>query len=108
MPELWTVIDHQQGDLRKVSLQMLTAARRFAGELGLEPALVFAGTGYQTAKERLAKFGGGKVYLAESEELEGYLLQPAIDLLASMIRDRQPAVVLCASSPDGKDLASGV
>jgi electron transfer flavoprotein alpha subunit len=108
MPELWTVLDHQQGDLRKVSLQMLTAAGRFAGEMGLEPAVVFAGTGYQAAKDRLAKFGGGKVYVAESEELEGYLLQPAIDLVASLIRDRQPAVVFFASTPDGKDLASGV
>jgi electron transfer flavoprotein alpha subunit len=108
MPELWTVVEHEQGDLRKVSLQMLTAARRFAAELGLEPAAVFSGTGYQAATERLAKFGAGKVYVAESDEVDGYLLQPAIDLLASLIREKQPAVVFFASTPDGKDLAAGV
>jgi electron transfer flavoprotein alpha subunit len=109
MAELWTVIEQEQGDVKKVSLQMLSAARRFAGELGLEPALVFAGSGYEKAKDRLAKFAGGaKAYVADDPELDQYLLQPAIDLLVKLIREKQPAVVFFASVPTGKDLASGV
>jgi electron transfer flavoprotein alpha subunit len=108
MAELWTIVDHDRGDLRKSSAQMLSAARRFSGELGLEPAAVFAGSGYDKARERLAKFGAGKVYVAESEDIENYLVQPEIDLLSEMIRDRKPAVVFFASVPHGKDVASGV
>ena len=108
MAEIWTVVDHDRGDVRKVSLQMLSAARRFAGELGLEPAAVFVGTGYERAKDRLAAFGAGKVYVAEGEDLDDYLVQPHIEALASLVAEHRPAVVFFASVPTGKDLASGV
>jgi electron transfer flavoprotein alpha subunit len=108
MAEIWTVVDHDRGDVRKVSLQMLSAARRFAGELGLEPAAIFVGTGYEAAKERLAAFGGGKVYVAEGDDLDDFLLQPHIETLASLAAEHEPAAVFFASVPTGKDLASGV
>ena len=109
MPELWTVVDHEGGEVRKVTLQVLSAARKFAGELGLDPAVVFVGGGYDKAKKRLAGFAGGaKVYVAESEDLEQYLIQPAIDVIGGLIQEHQPSVVLFASGPLGKDLASGV
>ncbi len=108
MPELWTVVHQDRGDVRKVSFQMMSAARRLASTLGLEPAIVFTGSGYDKARDRLAAFGGGKVYVAESEDLDNYLLQPTIDLLASLVRDRQPHAVFFANVPTGKDLAAGV
>ncbi|CAN5274491.1 electron transfer flavoprotein subunit alpha/FixB family protein [soil metagenome] len=108
MGELWTIIDHEGGEVRKVSGEMLTAARRFAGEMNLDPAAVFAGTGFENARERIGKFGGGKVYVAESEEFDRYLLQPQIDTIAWLVRERKPSVVLFASVADGKDVASGV
>lgn len=108
MPELWTVLHQDRGDVRKVSLQMMSAARRLAPSMGLEPSVVFTGTGYDKARDRLAAFGGGKAYVAESEDLDSYLLQPTIDLLASLVRERQPHAVFFANVPTGKDLAAGV
>jgi electron transfer flavoprotein alpha subunit len=106
--ELWTVLDHRAGDLGKVSLQMLTAARRLGPESGLDPATVFVGGGFDKARDRLAAYGVTKAYVAQSDDLDGYLLQPHIDVIAALVRERQPAVVLFASGPDGKDLAAGV
>lgn len=108
MAEIWTVVDHDRGDVSKVSLQMLSAARRFAGELGLDPAAVFVGTGYEGAKDRLAAFGAGRVYVAEGDDLDDYLLQPHIEVVTSLLAERRPAAVFFASVPTGKDLASGV
>ena len=109
MSELWAVVDHDRGDVRKVSLQLLSAARRLAGDLGLDPAVVFVGSGWEKAKERLAAFAGGaKAYVAESEDIDQYLLQPAIDVLGGLIKEKQPAAIFFASVPAGKDLASGI
>jgi electron transfer flavoprotein alpha subunit len=108
MAEIWTILDHDKGDLKKVSLQMLTAARKLAGELGHEPAAVFLGTGYDQAKEKLGKFGAGKAYVAESEDLEGYLVQPSVETLAAVIGEKKPEAVLLPSVPFGKDLASAL
>jgi len=108
MAELWTVLDHDKGDLKKVSLQMLTAARKLAGDLGHEPAAVFLGTGFDAAKEKLAAYGAGKVYVAGSEDLESYLVQPAVEALAKLVEEKQPEVLLFPSVPAGKDLASAL
>ena len=106
MGELWVVVDHEGGEPRKVSLQMLTAGRRLAAEMGLDLAAVFAGGGFDKAKDRLAAFGATKAIIAEMPE--GFLLQPQIDAIAALVGERSPDVVLLASVPAGKDLAAGV
>ncbi|MEX0833362.1 MAG: electron transfer flavoprotein subunit alpha/FixB family protein [Actinomycetota bacterium] len=108
MGEMWVVIDHDAGELRKVALQMLTAGRRFGGELGLDLLAVFVGRGFDKAKDKLAAYGAPKAIVAESADLDDYLLQPRIDALSGLVRERTPDVVLFASVPEGKDLAAGV
>jgi electron transfer flavoprotein alpha subunit len=108
LSELWVVVDHDGGEIRKVTLQALAGGRRVAGELGLDVAAVFVGAGFDKARERLASAGAGTAYVAESDELDGYLLQPQIDTLAALVQEKQPAVVLFGSDALGKDLASGV
>jgi electron transfer flavoprotein alpha subunit len=108
MGEFWVVLDHDEGEPRKVSLQMLSAARGLAGALGHDLVAVFVGSGWDEAKEKVARFGAPKALVAESDELEQYPIQPAIDTVAALVADRKPDVVLFASTPGGKDLASGV
>ncbi len=106
--ELWVVVEHEGGRPRKVSLQILTAARRMAGELGLEPVAVFVGEGSEEVLEPLAAHGASRVIVAEDPDLDAYLLQPSIAVLSSLVAERSPEVLLFASSPEGKDLAAGV
>jgi len=108
MGELWVVVDHEDGEPRKVSLQMLTAGRKLAGELGHELAAVFVGSGFDKAKDQLARFGAPRAIVAEDEAFERHPIQPAIEILTKLVGERQPNVVLFASTPLGKDLASGV
>lgn len=108
MGELWVVVDHERGEPKKASLQMLTAGRRLAEKLGHGLAAVFAGTGYERARERLGRFGATKVYVAEHEDLETYLAQPLVDLLVGLAQDKGPEAILFASVPAGKDAASGL
>jgi electron transfer flavoprotein alpha subunit len=108
MGELWVVVDHSGGEPSKASLQMLTAGRDLAERMDHALAAVFVGTGFDRARDKLAAHGAAKAYVAEHEDFDAYLVQPAIDTLASMVQDRQPEVVLFASVPSGKDLASGV
>jgi electron transfer flavoprotein alpha subunit len=86
MAELWVVVDHEKGEPKKVSLQMLSAGRRIGEKLGHDLVAVFAGTGFDAAKEKLAKYGASKVLVAEGEDLEGYLVQPGVDLLTKLVQ----------------------
>ncbi|MBI4260033.1 MAG: electron transfer flavoprotein subunit alpha/FixB family protein [Actinobacteria bacterium] len=108
MGEFWVVIDHEAGEPRKVSLQMLSAGRTHSGELGHDLVAVFTGAAYDGSRERVARYGPARVLIAESDEFESHPVQPVIETLAGLVAERKPDVVAFASTPYGKDLASGV
>jgi electron transfer flavoprotein alpha subunit len=101
MGEILVLVEHDAGTLKKVTLELLTAAR----PLGT-PAAVFVGPGFDTAAPRLAEYGAAKVYVAETPELTDYVVAPAAELLASLVGTAAPDAVLVASTAEGKEVAA--
>jgi electron transfer flavoprotein alpha subunit len=98
------VLVEQSGDtVKKVTLELLTLAR----ELGSPAAVVLGGPGAAAPHvvEKLGEYGATKVYAAEHEDLDGYLVAPKAVVLASLIRDSAPAAVLLAATQEGKEIA---
>src|SRR5918912_83193 len=88
--------------VRKTTLEALTAARA----LGEPSAVVVGGPGAAAAaKAALAEYGAQKVYVAESEEVDQFLVAPKAEVLAQLVADKQPAAVVIPSSPEGKEIA---
>jgi electron transfer flavoprotein alpha subunit len=100
MSEILVLVDHADGAVKKVTLELLTLARRLG-----EPAAVFVGQGYDNAKSILAEYGAAKVYVAADAELTDYVVAPKVAVLASLVQDKQPGGVLIASGADGKEIA---
>jgi electron transfer flavoprotein alpha subunit len=100
MAEILVLVEHVDGTPKKVTLELLTLAR----SLG-EPSAVFIGNGADNAKSALAEHGAQKIYVAGDAELEQYLVGPKVDVLAQLVQQAQPAAVLIASTPDGKEVA---
>jgi electron transfer flavoprotein alpha subunit len=101
MAEVLVLVDHADGAVKKVTLELLTKAR----ELG-EPAAVYCGTGYDDVKDRLAAYGATKVYVADDPELDAHPVAPKSELLAKLVRDKTPAAVLIGSTAEGKEVAA--
>lgn len=101
MAEVLVLVDHVEGKVRKTTAELLTIARRLG-----EPSAVFVGTGFDAAKETLARFGAEKVYRVESPDVLGHLVVPQAELLAQLVADKAPAAVLVPSSPEGKEIAA--
>ncbi|CAM4502016.1 electron transfer flavoprotein subunit alpha/FixB family protein [Nocardia ninae] len=102
MAEVLVLVEHADGALKKVSTELLTAARNLG-----EPAAVVlgtAGTGEKLA-DALAAAGAEKIYIAESDDVENYLLTPKIDVLAALTEQVSPAAVIVAASADGKEVS---
>jgi electron transfer flavoprotein alpha subunit len=102
MAEVLVLVEHSDGEVKKVTNELLTAAAKLG-----EPSAVVVGTAGTAAKlrDRLAAHGAAKVYVAESDEVDNYLTAPAVGVLAALVESAQPAAVLIASSPDGKEIA---
>jgi electron transfer flavoprotein alpha subunit len=89
--------------VRKTTLEALTAARA----LGEPSAVVITAPGTAAGvREALAEYGAAKVYVAESPDVEDYLVAPKAEVLAQLVGSVSPAAVVIPSSPEGKEIAA--
>jgi electron transfer flavoprotein alpha subunit len=100
MAEVLVLAEHTGGDVKKVTFELITLARRFG-----EPAVVWTGPGAQDARDRLAEFGAAKVYVAGGEEFTEYVTTPQAEVLATLVAGKSPAAVLIAATGEGKEVA---
>jgi electron transfer flavoprotein alpha subunit len=105
MAEVLVVVEHVEGTPKKVTYELLTKAR----ELG-EPSAVFLGGSGQSAAalDKLGQYGAEKIYVAESDEIAGFLVAPKAEIVAQLVQDKSPAAVLFASTAEGKEVAARV
>ncbi|MDL4771769.1 MULTISPECIES: electron transfer flavoprotein subunit alpha/FixB family protein [Thermomonosporaceae] len=100
MAEILVLVDHVDGEVKKVALELLTLANRLG-----EAAAVWVGPGYEGAKDKLAEYGAGKVYVAADEELTSYVVAPKAALLAQLVGAGSPGAVLVSATAEGKEIA---
>jgi electron transfer flavoprotein alpha subunit len=100
MTEILVLVDHVDGEVKKVTFELLTLARKHG-----EAAAVWIGPGYEGAKDKLAEYGAAKVYVAADEELTSYVVAPKAELLAQLVADKSPAAVLVPATAEGKEIA---
>jgi electron transfer flavoprotein alpha subunit len=104
MAEVLVLVDlNPTGGVRKTTLESLTAARA----LGEPSAVVIGAPGAAAAaKDALAEYGAAKVYVAESPEVDDFLVAPKAEILATLVAEKSPAAVVIPSSPEGKEVAA--
>jgi electron transfer flavoprotein alpha subunit len=101
MAEVLVLVDHTDGQVKKVTLELLRLARRLG-----EPSAVFVGGGFDAAKAGLAEHGAAKVYVIEDPDVSGFLVAPTAEVLAQLVGSATPAAVLLPSSAEGKEIAA--
>ena len=103
MAEVLVVVEAAQATgVKKVTLEMLTAAR----VLGDVSAVVLGGAGAaEQLAAKLGEYGASKIYAAEGEDVDGYLVAPKATVVADLVRRVQPVAVLLAASQEGKEIA---
>jgi len=99
MSEILVLAAHDGASVKKVTLELLTLARRFG-----EPAAVWLGPGADAGRERLAEYGAAKVYTAEGDGMTDYVAAPA-EVLAALVAQASPAAVLVPATAEGKEVA---
>ncbi|KHO25920.1 electron transfer flavoprotein subunit alpha/FixB family protein [Mycolicibacterium setense] len=103
MAEVLVLVEHSEGALKKVSAELITAARALG-----EPAAVVVGKPGTAAPlvDGLKAAGAAKIYVAESDDAENYLVTPVVDVLAGLAESATPAGVVIAATADGKEIAA--
>lgn len=102
MAEVLVLVEHTEGALKKVTSELITAARALG-----EPAAVVVGAPGTAAPlvDGLKEAGAAKIYVAESDDVDKYLITPVVDVLASLAESNSPAAVILSANADGKEIA---
>ena len=109
MANILAVAEQRDGALRRISEEVVTAAKRIASSIGGEVhAVVLGPAGTKAAAAALGKFGADTIHVAESDEFAQSSPEGAADTIAQLIRGGDYFAVVFGGSSQGKDLAPRV
>lgn len=104
MPEeTWVFVEHVDGVIRKVSLELLCAACGFAQKTGGTVGAVVFGKGIDSTVENIKPYAD-RVYAIDDERLATYTSDGYALALTTLAREHTPAILLAGSTSMGKDL----
>ncbi|QGT99061.1 Electron transfer flavoprotein, alpha subunit [Candidatus Syntrophocurvum alkaliphilum] len=102
MAGTWVFVEQRDGNIRKVTFEMLSEAKKFGDEVS---AVVF-GKGVEGLAPEFAKYGADKVYVADDDIFANYNTGAYVAQLVAMINENNPNAILFAHTFNGRDLAS--
>jgi electron transfer flavoprotein alpha subunit len=107
MPDILAFAETRGGDLRKVALEAVTAARALSSG-GDVHAVLAGGLGIGRAASDLATHGASVTYVTEHGGLAEYNAEAVAALVAARARDGGYRAVVLSASAQGRDLAPRV
>jgi len=105
---IWVFAEIRDGKIKKVTYEILSAARKFADQTGEELSAVLVGKNIDGSAEGLGAYGADKVYVLEGDKLESYTTDGYTNVVAGLIKEHQPSAFLLGCTVRGRDLAAQV
>lgn len=106
--DIWVLVDHRRGEIQSVTFEILGEGRTIANRLkGRLVALVF-GYGVPDLAADLAGYGADHVYNVDDPLLDEYTTDAYTCGLISLMKEREPFLVLLPATANGCDLAPRV
>ncbi|WP_206810329.1 electron transfer flavoprotein subunit alpha/FixB family protein [Paradesulfitobacterium ferrireducens] len=102
---IWIIIEQRNGQIRKVSLELLSQGRLIADQAGENLVAVILGQNIEGLGGEVASYGADKVILVEDDKLAEYTTGAYTSVLNQLIRKDEPQAVLIGNTAVGKDLA---
>src|SRR5580704_17337228 len=101
-------VEHENGVLRRIGLEMCSKGAELAAVLGGPSAAVVLGKGAGAAADQLKQSPIDSIHVGEDTPLDKFLLDPAVDAVEAILNELGPALALFPASNAGKDIAARV
>ncbi len=108
MNEIWVWAEQRNGRLTGVSLELLSKGLELSNELKVELATILMGAKAQDLAQELIAYGADKVYLVEDPRLELYQSDVYTRVMADLVKQYQPEILMLGGTAIGMDLAPRV
>jgi electron transfer flavoprotein alpha subunit len=101
--EIWILGEHQEGEVRKVTFELLMAGAEFSKKTKQAVGVILLGSGLQEAVKGLTPYAD-KIYLMDDPALASYTSDAYLAVMAPFIKEHQPSILLGGATSTGKDL----
>ena len=103
---LFVWIEQEDGQADPIAWQAMAAARKIAGGLGGSLNAVVFGDGVGDVARQAIEAGADRVYTVQDPSLGRYRVEPYAKLLAKILENEPPSVVLMGASTAGLELSA--
>ncbi len=104
---IWVFAEVKNGNIRKITFELLSQGRKMAQKLGEELVAVLLGSGVEGLTPRLAEYAD-KVYWVDNPALGQYTTDAYTTVLTNLLKEHQPSIFLSGATVTGKDLSPRV
>ena len=105
---IYVVAEQRDGNIAKVTMELLGEATKLAGELGEKVYAVLMGDQIKDKAQDLIEHGADGVVVVEDPMLAEYVTEPYAKALTAVIKNYDPNIVLFGATSIGRDLAPRV
>ncbi|WP_461614266.1 electron transfer flavoprotein subunit alpha/FixB family protein [Clostridium sp. Marseille-QA1073] len=105
---VWVFAEQRDGELQKVSLELLGKGREIADKLGVELTALLIGHNVEGMSKELAAYGADKILLADREELAHYSTDGYAKVIADLANAHKPEIIFIGATYIGRDLGPRV
>lgn len=103
---VWTIAEQRDGELRKITYEIVSEGRRLADALGQELTVVLLGSNIKDKAAELGQYGADKVLVADDPRLETYTTDAYVAVISELAKANEPSLLLMGASVQGKDLSA--
>ncbi|MBW1779378.1 MAG: electron transfer flavoprotein subunit alpha/FixB family protein [Deltaproteobacteria bacterium] len=103
---VWTIAEQREGEIRKITYELVSEGRRLADALGQELTVVLLGSNIKDKAAELGQYGADKVLVADDPRLEPYTTDAYVSVISQLVKANEPGVLILGASVQGKDLAA--
>lgn len=104
MHDIFVLAEHRQGELREVTLEMLTLAGQLAEQSGGKVTAVLLASGADEFAQKCASYADRVLYV-DDPMFENFNAMAYVPALAQLIEEQKPHLVLVAHTTQGVDVA---
>ncbi len=105
---VWVFAEQREGELQKVSLELLGEGRRQADKLGVKLTALLLGDNVAHLADELAKHGADEVLVAEDKNLAHYTTDAYTKVICDLATERKPGILFVGATFIGRDLGPRV
>jgi len=105
---VWVFAEQREGQLNKVTLELLGKAQELGTALGQSVSALLLGNGVAGLAQTLIEYGAETVYLVEHKVLKDFRTNAYTKALEELVKQYKPNILLMGATHLGRDLAPRV